>query len=118
MATFLLILASILFIATFGIHSIIKTSSSFDQPMYVNNPLLALIPWLSGFVLSFISFYLLLDKNWILVFIGNALVVYLLGPVLTRQFLVRFASGEGLGKDMIIAFIGGLIAFIIGIIIK
>jgi len=118
MSTFLLILSSILFIATFGIHSIIKTSSSFDQPMYVNNPLVAVIPWISGFVFSFISLYLLLDKSWILIFIGNALIVYILGPLLTRQFLIRFASGDGLGKDMVISFIVGLIAFVIGIIIR
>ena len=72
----------------------------------------------SGFVLSFISFYLLLDKNWILVYIGNALIVYILGLIITMQFLVRFASIDGLGKIMIIAFSGGQIAFIIRIIIK
>ena len=86
--------------------------------MYVNNQLLTAIPWISGFILSFIALYILLDKNWIIVFIGNGLIVYILGPLLTRQFLIRFASGDGLGKDMIIAFIGGLVAFIIGIIVK
>jgi len=118
MATFLLILSSVLFIATFGIHSTIKTSQSFDQPMYVNNPLLTAIPWISGFILSFVALNSLLDIHWILVFIGNAIVVFILGPFLTRQFLVRFASGDGLGKDMVISFIGGLISFIIGLIIQ
>lgn len=117
MGTFLLILSSILFIATFGIHSMIKTSSSLEQPMYVNNSLLAAVPWISGFILPVVCWSLIFDLHWIALFFINLVVVYIFGPILTKGLLVRFASGKGLGRDMLYSFIGGIIALIIGIAI-
>lgn len=116
LSTVLLIIAGILFIVTFGIHSFIITSSHFDRPMYTRHPILSLIPAVSGFVLATICWTLLLDWHWLLVFIANIGAVYIIGPGLTKSVLVRFATGKGLGDDMLYAFTGAMICFIIGIL--
>jgi hypothetical protein len=118
MGAILLIISAILFIATFGIHVIIARADKFDQPMYIHNPLMTSIPWISGFVLPVIPFSILFDVNWIAIFFINIAVVWLLGPMLTKAFLVRFASGKGLGKDMLTSFIAGIVVLIIGLLVN
>lgn len=76
------------------------------------------IPWISGFILPVIVWTQITDYNWFALFIVNFAVVWLIGPWLTKGFLVRFASGEGLGKDMFTAFVAGIVVLIIGLFIK
>jgi len=118
MGVILLIISAILFIATFGIHAMITSGDKFDQPMYIHNPLMTSIPWISGFVLPVIPFSIVFDVNWIAIFFINLAVVWLLGPMLTKSFLVRFASGKGLGKDMLTSFIAGIVVLIIGLLVN
>ena len=115
MGTFLLIVSGILFIATFGIHMFITSGIKSDQPLYVKNPLLSLIPWISGFILPVIPFTIVTDVHWLGIFFINLVVVFILGPALTKAILVRFASGKGLGNDMLYSFVAGIITLIIGL---
>jgi len=116
MAPFFLIVSAILFIATFGIHMIINSGEQFNKPIYTRNPITSAIPWISGFVLPVIPFTLVFEFHWLAIFFINIAAVYILGPILTKGLLVRFASGKGLGRDMMYSFIGGLCSLIIGLI--
>ena len=118
MASIILIISAILFISTFGIHSAIITKDRFDQPLYVHNPLMNSLPWISGFVMPVIPLTSVFELNWIAVFFINIAIVLILGSILTRGFLVRFASGKGLGYDMVVSFIAGIVTLIIGLLIK
>lgn len=118
MANFFLIVSAILFIATFGIHMFINSGNSFDKPMYTRDPALSAIPWISGFILPVIPFALVIDLHWVAIFFINLVVVYLIGPVLTKGLLVRFASGKGMGHDMLYSFVGGIITLVIGLIAR
>lgn len=118
MATIFLIISAILFIATFGIHMMINSGDQFDKPMYTRDPIMSAIPWVSGFILPVIPFTLVFEYHWLAIFFINLAVVYILGPMLTKGLLVRFASGKGFGHDMMYSFIGGIIALIIGLIAR
>lgn len=118
MGTVILIISAVLFISTFGIHSFISNGNEFDKPMYLNNPLMSSIPWISGFIIPVIIWAQVTDFHWIALFFINLVVVWILGPMLTKGFLVRFASGKGLGRDMITAFIAGIVMLIIGLLVK
>lgn len=118
MATFFLIVSAILFIATFGIHMTINSGDQLDKPMYTRDPIMSAIPWISGFILPVIPFTIVFEYHWLAIFFINLAVVYILGPMLTKGLLVRFASGKGLGHDMLYSFIGGTITLIIGLITR
>ena len=118
MGAVLLIISAILFISTYGIHAIITNREKFDQPLYVHNQLMTSIPWVSGFILPVIPFSTVFEANWVAIFFINLAVVWLLGPMLTKAFLVRFASGKGLGKDMQTSFIAGIVVLIIGLLVN
>ena len=90
---------------------------SFDKPMYTQNPIMSTIPWISGFILPVIPFSIVFELHWLAIFFINLGVVYILGPVLTKGFLVRFASGKGFGYDMLYSFVGGIITLVIGLIV-
>ena len=45
----------------------------------------------------------------------NLVVVFVLGPLLARMFLKRFATGKGAGYDIIVAMVLGTVALVIGI---
>lgn len=117
MGTAILILSAVLFISTFGIHSVIMNGPEYNKPMYANNPLISILPWISGFILPVIIWSKIFDFHWIALFFINFALVWLIGPWLTKGFLVRFASGKGFGKDMLTAFISGIITLILGLLI-
>jgi hypothetical protein len=118
MGTVILIISAVLFISTFGIHSFISNGNEFDKPMYTSNPLMSSIPWISGFIIPVVIWSQITELHWIALFFINLAVVWILGPMLTKGFLVRFASGKGLGKDMFTAFIAGIVTLIIGLLVK
>jgi hypothetical protein len=118
MATIFLIISAILFIATFGIHMMINSGDQFDKPIYSSDPIMSKIPWMSGFIFPVIPFTLVFEFHWLAIFFINLAVVFILGPTLTGGLLVRFASGKGLGHDMVYSFIGGIITLIIGLIAR
>ena len=51
-------------------------------------------------------------------FLINIVGVYILGPIITKFFLVRMASGKGLGMDAFIDLIIGIVALIVGLIFR
>ncbi len=51
-------------------------------------------------------------------FLINIVGVYILGPIITKFFLVRMTSGKGLGMDAFIALIIGIVALIVGLIFR
>lgn len=118
MATVLFILSSVLFIVTFGVHLLIKTSNPLLHPMYIRHPFLSIVPAISAFILSTIALIHVINIHWSLVFLVNIAVVFLIGPWLTKGFLVRFVSGNGLGKDLVTAFVLAIVFYAIGFIIK
>jgi hypothetical protein len=117
MVNFFLILSIILLISTFGIHATISNGKEINKPMYVYNPYLKSIPIICGFILPVFAWTKLLSIHWILLFFINLAVVWVIGPILTREFLVRFASEKGFGYDMIITLISGTVALIIGLVL-
>ena len=110
------ILAILMFIITFGIHSIILNSNNRDKPQYLSTPL-ALIPLISGFVLPVIPLSIILNYNWFLLFLINAVVAYIIGPLVTKLYLVRLSTSM-LGKDMLYALCLGIASFIIALLIS
>ena len=83
---------------------------------YFSSPLLSSIPWISGFILAVIPECLIFNVTWYWMFLINIVSVYVLGPIITKFFLVRMASGKGLGMDAFTALIIGIIALIVGLI--
>ena len=118
MSTLLLVVSAILFIATFGIHIMINMGDPLDRPAYTRDPIMSSIPLISGFILPVIPFTIVSGFHWLAIFFINLIVVLTLGPMLTRAFLVRFASGKGLGKDMMSSFIIGIVTLVIGLIFR
>ena len=118
MATLFLIISAILFIGTFGIHMMIITRDPLDRPAYTREPVMSAIPWISGFILPVIPFTIVFEYHWLAIFFINLVVVFFLGPILTKGLLVRFASGKGLGNDILYSFVGGIITLIIGLIAR
>lgn len=118
MANFFLIVSAIMFIVTFGIHMFLVNADPLDQPPYVRDATLSAIPWVSGFILPVIPFALVIDIHWVAIFFINLGAVYLVGPILTKGLLVRFASGKGLGYDMLYSFVGGIVTLIIGLLAR
>lgn len=118
MATIILIISGVLFISTFGIHSTIKSGNEIDKPVYLRDPLMSSIPWGAGFIMPIFSWSNAFDYNWIGLFFINFAIVYIFGPWLTKGFLVRFASGKDPGKDMVTAFVAGIISLVIGVFLK
>lgn len=117
MKIFLLVVSIICFISTYGTHMFAKR-----DPMgwcgYMDEPLMAAVPWISGFVLAVIPEAILLNTiHWVWIFLGNAIVVLIFGPAITRFFLIRFASGKGAGWDILIALIIGAITLVISLIL-
>lgn len=118
MATFFLILSAILFISSFGIHMMISNGEEIEKPMYTHDPKLSIIPWVSGFILPVIPFTIVFEYHFLAIFVINIGVVYIFGPIFSRNFLVRFASSKGLGHDLLNSFIGGIGTLIIGILVR
>ena len=118
MATIILVLSGVLFVSVFGIHSVILNGEELDKPSYTSEPLLSSIPWISGFIIPVFIWAKVTDYNWIALFFINLTAVYLLRPWLTKGFLIRFASGKGLGQDMATAFVAGVIGLVVGLLLK
>jgi len=118
MSTVFLILSGLLFIVAFGFDVAIESKDPIDQPMYQRNPVLWVLPKISGFILPIIPWYILTSFNILLLALANIGLVLLLGPVITRGYQKRFASGRGFGKDMLNAFIAALVLLILGWILS
>jgi hypothetical protein len=117
MKIFLLVVSVICFISAYGTHMFAK-----NNPMswcgYMDVPFMAAIPWISGFLLAVIPEVILFNSiNWVWILLGNAVIVFILGPVISRFFLVRFASGKGAGYDIMIALIIGGVTLGIALLI-
>lgn len=109
MQVFLLIISAICFISAYGVHMYAK-----NDPLmwcgYMDVPLMSAIPWISGFIFAVIPEAILFeDVFWLWIFLGNAVLVFIFGPIITNLFLVRLASGKGAGIDIIIALIIGFV---------
>lgn len=117
MVYFFLILSSVFFISSCGIHLEIMNENEFDRPPYTRNKLIVGLLWISGFVFPVISWVQITELHWLaLFFINMALVIYI-GPNITEGYLKRLASGKGLGQDMITAFVAGVVTLLIGLIL-
>lgn len=116
MAEILLVISAICFIAAFGIHMFAK--NGMDWCGYMEVPWMSAIPWICGFILAVIPETVLFDVFWLWMFLINAIVVWALGPLVTRMFLRRLASGKGAGIDIITAIVIGILSLIVGIILK
>ena len=94
----------------------LKNGGPLSYAGYLSSPLLSSIPWSSGFILAVIPECLIFNITWYWMFLINIVGIYVLGPIITKFFLVRMASGKGLAIDAFIALIIGIIALIIGLI--
>jgi hypothetical protein len=118
MITFIFIASSFLFIVSYGTNVIVLNGDRFDRPLYTDHPLFSIIPWISGFLLSTIPISFVIELNWFFILIINFIVAIILGPTFANFYLVRFASGKGLGIDVFQSFIFALILMIIGMVLK
>lgn len=93
-----------------------------DDPLsyagYLSSPLLSSIPWISGFILAVIPECLIFNVTWYWMFVINIAGSYILGPIITKFYLVRMASDKGLGVDAFTALIIGIITLILGLIFR
>ena len=85
---------------------------------YMSVPWMCAIPWISGFVLAVIPELQLFRIYWLWMFLINLILVSAFGPLITRFFLHRFASGKGAGFDIIIAIVLGVVFLLIGLLVK
>lgn len=88
MKIFLLVVFAICFISAYGAHMFAK-----NNPMswcgYMDVPFMTAIPWICGFVLAVIPEVILLNSiNWVWVLLGNAVIVFILGPAISNLFLL------------------------------
>ena len=85
---------------------------------YMDIPLMAAIPWISGFVLAVIPEAILLENIfWLWVLLGNAVFLFIFGPIITNFYLKRFASGKGAGYDIFIAIVMGFVTLGISLLV-
>ena len=118
MNAILMVVSAISFISAFGIHMFAKNEARYDFSSwcgYMDVPWMSAIPWVSGFVLAVIPEALLFKLFWVWMFLINLVVVFVLGPLLARMFLKRFATGKSAGYDIIVAMVLGTVALVIGI---
>lgn len=108
-----LVISIISFITVWGCHMMLKNEDPSVE--YLSSPLLSSVPWVSGFVLAVIPECLIFNIAWYWMFLINVAGTVILGPVITRFFLARMGSGEGLGVDAVIALAIGAAALIAGL---
>ena len=115
-STICCIISIVCFISTFGCHETIKAGDPLDYPAYLSHPLLCAIPYVSGFVLAVIPECMIFEIEWYWMFLINIAIVFISAPTITKIYLVRMASGRGLGRDGAYAFIIALGTLLLGII--
>ena len=125
--TICLTISAICFISSYGCHMILyKMYESYidngsdlwlDLPGYLENPFLCNIPIISGLILAVIPECFLFNLSWYWVTILNIVVIFILGPLITKLYLFLMASKKGLGYDVLNSLLIGIISFILGIII-
>lgn len=121
MASFLLIISAICFIAAWGIHIIAKSLSRSNVGFYcpyMNIPLMCAVPWISGFGLAVIPETIVLGLAWYWVFLINIPITLILGFLCANIILRRFATGKGAGWDIIVSIIIGMITMTIGLLLS
>ena len=125
--TICLTISAICFISSYGCHMILyKMYESYidngsdlwlDLPGYLENPFLCNIPIISGLILAVIPECFLFNLSWYWVTILNIVVIFILGPLITKLYLFLMASKKGPGYDVLNSLLIGIISFILGIII-
>ncbi|MFR9534137.1 MAG: hypothetical protein SNG49_04790 [Rikenellaceae bacterium] len=113
--TIILAISAVGFISSWGCHGISLYNN--DYCMYQGIPILSSVPIISGFILAVIPECLIFNIAWYWMFLINAIGLFLIGPFITRLYLVMLASGKGFGVDCFRALILGIISLIIGIIL-
>lgn len=117
MSTFFLVFAAVLFIATFGIYSILHNAQRSKFGMATGSSSLIILGLVSGFVLPVIPFAKLIDMHFMWIFLINIPVAWLFGPIMGTIIIKRFATGKGIGPDMFYTFIAGMGALIVGFLL-
>ena len=114
MAKFILLLAALLLIVAFGLHTTILSGPHDERPSYTMSPSLMMLPWLSGFILPIFAWIKLTNIPWGWLLILNFVFVFFISPSLTRSFIRIFSSRRRLSRDMLHAFILGVAFLIVG----
>lgn len=117
-STICFVISIICFISVFGCHAALKNGDSIDYPGYMYSPLLSSIPYISGFVLVVIPECLIFDIEWYWMFLINIFITIILGPIITKFYLVRMASGKGLGQDAFTSLLIAIVSLILGIVFQ
>ena len=117
-STICYIISIICFITTFGCHATLKNGNPTDYPGYMLSPLLSSIPYISGFILAVIPECFVIDIAWYWMFLINIFIVIILGPIITKFYLVRMVSGKGLGVDAFISLLIAIVFLTLGIIFQ
>lgn len=118
MAIYILIIGTILLLISSTIDSLIRKGDKLEMPMYVDNPLITTISILSGLVLPVFTWTRIFEYHWFFMILANLMIVFFLMPLITILYLKRFATGKGLGFDMIVTLVIGIILYTIGMIIS
>ncbi|MGV0995174.1 hypothetical protein [Empedobacter falsenii] len=114
MSEVLLILSGLIYSICFGIFMI----SWAKKDLYYISSVFSYIPFISGVILPVISYSIVLEWNWVIIFLIHIGFLFFLAKRLTDEYLVRFASGKGLGNDYILSFVLATIFMTVGILIK
>ena len=114
MVNFFLITSAVLFIATYGIHNVIISWNSDDRPNMYLNPMLSIIPYLSGFFFSIIPLKIVFHYKLFVLFIANLIVIFSLSPIFANILLSNFANQRrGSGEVMAYSFFAGILLLIL-----
>ncbi len=119
MVFFFLLTSAVLFITTYGIHSIIIKGDLENRPNLYLNPLLAIIPYFIGFVFPLIPLKIVFDYNLILLFIINLIIVFIFSRIFANILLSIFVNpNRGEGEIMALSFIGGVAILILCVVFE
>lgn len=108
------IISAILFIMTFGIYSLMHNAGIDAVGISTMGNGGILIGIISGFILPVIPLTQLFGLNFLLVFLINLPIAWILGPIISRIVLAIFGHGLNLPKAMMFSFVLGIITLIIG----
>ena len=101
MSEILLLFSALIFFICSGIFII----AMFNDELYFTKSIFAYIPLVCGIILPVVSYSIVLEWNWVIILLIHIGFLFFLAKRLTDEYLVRFASGKGLGYDYILSFI-------------
>ena len=114
MSEILLLFSALIFFICSGIFII----AMFNDELYFTKSIFAYIPLVCGIILPVVSYSIVLEWHWAIIFTIHILILFFLGYRVTKAFLDNFSTGKGLGYDYILSFVVATIFMTAGVLTK